>query len=512
MTRLDANGEPSMEEILASIRKIIAEDPPGSRAGPAKQSDPSHSPLQRGAAAPSMRGSYFPTLSGPSRGSAFAAPSSMPSLDMPSAGAGLAAGEPAPAGSGVVGVDVPMASAPGSSAFGSNTLGSGGLGSGSLGLGNAASGAAGSAPAAPQAGADSAALSGKPAFRATPFAAMSNGPEPAPLAEKNAGAAERVEPSFAVLARPAAPESSAKPGDAEAREADTALSSIEAQLSELFDDVSPDPGAWNSNVSGNSAPPSAAPFAWQSPPVPELSQAPSHADFMRTQNGSISRPAESTPSDADPFDFDLGPSPFASKPHGNAEGDAAKAKPASPSAIGVEASRISSGPAKNGHAAGVTITPVKSSSMAQPEVEGGTAASVKVERTASPSPEPEHAAKASHTDRNDGASGVVGAKHDVMEFASQLMLTETASGAAASVDMPGVESSTRGTESVPAQGDAVPAPPVLAQQRSMEDTVAELLRPMLRTWLAENMPRIVEQALKRELKGETLSGWKNSVE
>ncbi|MGQ0457695.1 MAG: DUF2497 domain-containing protein [Hyphomicrobium sp.] len=32
MTRLDANGEPSMEEILASIRRIIAEEPPGSRA------------------------------------------------------------------------------------------------------------------------------------------------------------------------------------------------------------------------------------------------------------------------------------------------------------------------------------------------------------------------------------------------------------------------------------------------------------------------------------------------
>jgi cell pole-organizing protein PopZ len=35
--------------------------------------------------------------------------------------------------------------------------------------------------------------------------------------------------------------------------------------------------------------------------------------------------------------------------------------------------------------------------------------------------------------------------------------------------------------------------------RSIEDTVAELLRPMLKTWLAENMPRIVERALRREL-------------
>lgn len=42
-------------------------------------------------------------------------------------------------------------------------------------------------------------------------------------------------------------------------------------------------------------------------------------------------------------------------------------------------------------------------------------------------------------------------------------------------------------------GADVPAP------RTMEDTVAELLRPMLKTWLAENMPRIVERALRKEL-------------
>jgi cell pole-organizing protein PopZ len=35
--------------------------------------------------------------------------------------------------------------------------------------------------------------------------------------------------------------------------------------------------------------------------------------------------------------------------------------------------------------------------------------------------------------------------------------------------------------------------------RTLEDTVAELLRPMLRQWLETNMPRIVEKALKTEL-------------
>lgn len=35
--------------------------------------------------------------------------------------------------------------------------------------------------------------------------------------------------------------------------------------------------------------------------------------------------------------------------------------------------------------------------------------------------------------------------------------------------------------------------------RTMEDTVADLLRPMLKAWLAENMPRIIERALRREI-------------
>ncbi len=51
-----------------------------------------------------------------------------------------------------------------------------------------------------------------------------------------------------------------------------------------------------------------------------------------------------------------------------------------------------------------------------------------------------------------------------------------------------------------AAGTQVPAtlPPVVGV-RTIEDMVAELLRPMLREWLAENMPRMVEKALRIEL-------------
>ena len=48
--------------------------------------------------------------------------------------------------------------------------------------------------------------------------------------------------------------------------------------------------------------------------------------------------------------------------------------------------------------------------------------------------------------------------------------------------------------------------------RSMEDTVADLLRPMLKTWLAENMPKIVEHALRREISDSSLSEHKDAAE
>lgn len=45
---------------------------------------------------------------------------------------------------------------------------------------------------------------------------------------------------------------------------------------------------------------------------------------------------------------------------------------------------------------------------------------------------------------------------------------------------------------------------------SIQDSLAELLRPMLRQWLAENMPSIVEKALHMELADTFASGRRNS--
>jgi len=54
--------------------------------------------------------------------------------------------------------------------------------------------------------------------------------------------------------------------------------------------------------------------------------------------------------------------------------------------------------------------------------------------------------------------------------------------------------------SEPAQVSAIAAPPLAAAQsapRTMEDMVAEMLRPMLREWLDSNMPRIIEKTLAK---------------
>jgi cell pole-organizing protein PopZ len=48
-----------------------------------------------------------------------------------------------------------------------------------------------------------------------------------------------------------------------------------------------------------------------------------------------------------------------------------------------------------------------------------------------------------------------------------------------------------------------------AIDRPMEDAVADLLRPLLKTWLAENMPKIVERALRREMTERLLPGQKS---
>lgn len=54
-----------------------------------------------------------------------------------------------------------------------------------------------------------------------------------------------------------------------------------------------------------------------------------------------------------------------------------------------------------------------------------------------------------------------------------------------------------------------PSTELTSGDRPMEDAVADLLRPLLKTWLAENMPKILERALRREMSERLLPGQKN---
>lgn len=62
-------------------------------------------------------------------------------------------------------------------------------------------------------------------------------------------------------------------------------------------------------------------------------------------------------------------------------------------------------------------------------------------------------------------------------------------------------------------GEGAPMPPALAdvsrnthQSFGMEDAAAQLLRPILQQWLSENMPKIVEKALRSETDAHSADG------
>jgi hypothetical protein len=69
-------------------------------------------------------------------------------------------------------------------------------------------------------------------------------------------------------------------------------------------------------------------------------------------------------------------------------------------------------------------------------------------------------------------------------------------------------------EPYPTYRPGPPPPPVAhdgAPTGTIEDTTAELLRPMLRQWLADNMPRMVEKALHIEVAESVKTGKKPTI-
>lgn len=514
MTRLDPNGEPSMEEILASIRKIIAEDPPGSRPGigspataPAAASGPAptakaSSPVagaapRSGDAAAQSRGSYFPTLGMPPR--ADAAPSPVPA----------------------------------------------------------------ESPAAEK----SAPLSSGPRFTSTSFIPKTD--LPAGRVEPSFSAMS--EPRKEVPAA-AAPKADEKVDDKDKADDKSDPLDIEAQLSDLLgSDLAPERPADAEPVTPAEAPAVAsasfvasAPAPTASAPLVSTSAAPRFTVSRDGYSPEYSPEAKSenkisTADERDPFDFDLGPSPFTAKAEGaeRAE-DALKAEDAAKTLAEAEAAKdalaavfdpfASTGPKIK--APELSVPAERSAPTAEAAPEAKDEAAPKVSDAAKPesgeAPEPAAALSPSMlspsvsatvgpdlmlsaSDRQEEAIGKkdeaakapagsgdetlseavkpgVAFKRDVMEFASALSSADlSGSKFVERDDLDASPVMAQGPSGQPGYEAGLPMTQADAHQRSMEDTVAELLRPMLRTWLAENMPRIVERALMREIDAQLTS-------
>ncbi|MFN0217471.1 MAG: DUF2497 domain-containing protein [Hyphomicrobium sp.] len=452
MTRLDASGDPSMEEILASIRRIIAEEPPGSRA-----------------VAPQARPAPQP------------APAAAASTDR-----------------------APItrdASAMGSSAVKSDLL-----------------------------------------ARFDPSSGFDSG--------------RRTEPTLSSPQRPltsaqsfpaAAQDGATERRDVRARSPDPAAPavSVEAQLSDLLD------GGELLDSSGQDEK--------DASPAPTSARS-SRPGFTVSRDGFV--PSEPSESDAaDPFDFDLGPSPFSKRPangqgnapaNGQANGSAKVSaplpddfedpRPAQTADYGRGRTDVRSEPEPAPrHLASAPVprsepTPTETPRETLRQAPMAQTSAPKYEAPVKAAPAPAVEAKSvtpaaspsiqatlppirpsSNADSSGFARSVDMMSSRSARDSMQDVVTEAVNAAMSrphkysAVEMGGARVAVEVDDALtPGQQMAVRdaaaggagLPAVRNGDtaiRTMEDTVADLLRPMLKAWLAENMPRIIERALRREI-------------
>lgn len=448
MSRLDSKAEPSMEDILASIRKIIAEEPPGSRPGPVAGRTSAGATGPAGASRGFMARDTFLKTSTPEVTAPFGGAAPAPSTF----GATIARNsEPAPRPEPFL----PFQKITGDSDGGSDSV-----------------------------------LPGLDEIRAKLSAASS------PFAKK----AEAPPSSPAISAPIDAP------------------TAIEAQLNDLLSDFAHDSKAETATDT-------------------QVAGAAEENNASSTAATNTDRAAGNPSLDAlasDPFAFDLGPSPFTAKRGADDAPSVTAARTDFETSNGAET--ITAGALSDVDALPLAVEPPK------PEV-----VTVSAAQTTEALPAVENIGEAEIV---ISAGAVQGAVQD--EDASQLAPIDSntfewrhSSTAAPSFALPSVSAtisppgSTAPAELRPLAEEKISAPlrpheplaqPALADlaridsrfspstvtepstaltpshqaalvpsDSSMEDAVADLLRPMLRTWLAENMPRIVERALRREM-------------
>ncbi len=479
-----------MEDILASIRRIIAEDPPGSR--PAQTAQPA--PAAASSPKP-MQGYHRPAFELPSAPVARVEPDFTPSQPTLSA-------EPF------------MRSGPSfTNAFPQRTQ----LTDDPL-------------PAR---------IADAP-FAHNPVRAEPVLPDPAPSTAP--GPAFHVDPP---VAQTPAAAFEAEPAPVRAAER------INAQLSDLFDDFA-EPSPTPTAAAVQPAAPSAAAFEAQSAPMqhPQPVSAASRARAAEPDFGSLgtmpsAAPAPrpgftvsrigfdapeasapetqvSAPAARDPFDFNIGPSPFAR----NTIKEPARPA-ASPSPFGGSfATDIDALIAEVSSKAEAAVAAPAPEIAAEPVVE------VQAEESAAAPASTIVADDGTDVEADEPAETDASVEADIEPAASAADVISETSSAPPVAEV--FQSSERLRDILPlapapARADVSPAPmtmrslaqteylsspapaaasfetlpPLSPAQRTAEDALADLLRPMLRTWLAENMPKIVERALRQELAQQT---------
>ena len=476
MSRLEMNAEPSMEEILASIRKIIAEEPPGSRAV--------SSSARMGALSPApsaLAGAPSPAPT-PQRGfmsrEAFMRSSAPPEPD-----------DNAP-------VFTPPTSQPSSEA-------SGAVESSISVTASEQKSSETSAPSKNANGHDTS--SAERSLNSTNATGRARAADP----EENSKAAS-------------APEPKAK--------------SIEAQLADLLgDELQALNGAQHGDADAGIATSfdvDAGSVAIEEPAAPEP-----RPGFTVSRIGFTNGSAE-TGEGGDPFAFDLGPSPFSS--HSPEEFSAELQKPAFESSD--KPLRIESKPsAGDGESASTPAATDKTSAPASAAQTNelfavpSVAATLGPHRTLEPlsaafqptpfergSSEYRPSEEPSFEHRSYERQSFENRSFENRPFGNRTFgdrLFENGSfdhHANTTAQETASESENARNSSVRAEfrGERLermlqPAPIEEAvPDRLMEDAMADLLRPLLRTWLAENMPKIVERALRREMTERLLPGQK----
>lgn len=517
MSRLESNSEPSMEEILASIRKIIAEDSSGLRS-PAASSRPgaAYTPSQKASplptSAPQPRSGFMSReafmrssqAADPGQGSEYHAPVGGPraatadvSDSIPASSRSRAREESRPA-------EKPA------SPFRDPSPGSRER--------DAAPGKPGAGSPEDKSLADDVLTQDATRARSSreqtearsePLRLTPESDEPIVL---NAVSAETVQVETVTVedvtpvAEDDTPSTAAKAGQpASGTPVESDAARIEAQLSELLSED------LNALREGR------LPTHADAPPV--AAGEPQSALEKTPLSGAPSQKASDTPV-SDPFAFDLGPSPFAAKSEtqrspASAQGTATpRVEPVSPSSD-VQRPAAFTRPDQGEPA------PFKNGSSAYPAA-SGTSSSAFERPLANPQPEPATAkprqtfavpsvsATLGPTRRLEPLSNAFRPAPPVEPFvpAAEVIPEPVASPQTARAPEPPATPSNL-YDDLPPLGGLPAISSESGLDRPMEDAVADLLRPLLKTWLAENMPKIVERALRREMSERLLPGQKN---